>query len=106
MSGRSTAPCSDLLRLAVDVCRTGMLAVDEAGTIVLANREVERLFGYKRGELLHQRIETILPGGLRGWPVGRHDSQQDVRARRDEGAVARASHATALQASHATGLRK
>ena len=41
-----------------------MTAVD--GTIVLVNREVERLFGYSREELLGQKVELIVPEAHRG----------------------------------------
>src|SRR5207253_6716629 len=33
---------------------------------LLINREVERLFGYPRGELLGQPIELLVPARLRG----------------------------------------
>ncbi|HWC16617.1 MAG TPA: PAS domain S-box protein, partial [Terriglobales bacterium] len=40
-----------------------MLMVGENGTVILANSHCESLFGYERGELIHESIETILPGG-------------------------------------------
>src|SRR5689334_3398977 len=51
----------DLFRVAVDLSPSGLLAVDEKGTIVLANREVERLFGYARHELVGRPIELLVP---------------------------------------------
>jgi PAS domain S-box-containing protein len=42
-----------------------MIMVDESGTIELVNTETERVFGYAREELLHQRIETLLPARFR-----------------------------------------
>ncbi len=52
-------------RLAVEACPTGMVMTDSAGRIVLANTETERLFGYRRDELIGQSIEMLLPQRLR-----------------------------------------
>jgi PAS domain S-box-containing protein len=40
----------------------GILAVDPAGRIVLANAQAEELFAYCSNELIGQSIETLLPG--------------------------------------------
>ena len=40
-----------------------MLVADD-GTIVLANRQLERQFGYAPGELLGQPVEVVLPDAL------------------------------------------
>ncbi|MBI5168477.1 MAG: PAS domain S-box protein [Candidatus Eisenbacteria bacterium] len=61
MSELRSADSGDLFRLAFDLSPSGMLAVNEAGMILLANREIERLFGYERGELLGQSIDTLVP---------------------------------------------
>jgi hypothetical protein len=42
-----------------------MVLVDESGKIVLVNREIERMFGYRREELLGQSIETLVPERFR-----------------------------------------
>jgi PAS domain S-box-containing protein len=39
--------------------------VDRAGAVVLVNREVERLFGYDRSELLGKPIEALIPHRFR-----------------------------------------
>jgi PAS domain S-box-containing protein len=52
-------------RLAVEACPSGMVMTDSAGIIVLANTETERLFGYRRDELIGQSIETLVPEQLR-----------------------------------------
>jgi len=43
----------------------GVVIVDEAGQIVFVNAETERLFGYRRQELLGQPVEMLMPDSLR-----------------------------------------
>lgn len=43
----------------------GIVVASRAGTIVLCNRQAERLFGYESGELQGRPIETLLPAGSR-----------------------------------------
>lgn len=52
------------LRAAVESAPSGLLMVDAHGRIVLVNREIERLFGYPREELLGQPVELLVPEGL------------------------------------------
>lgn len=52
-------------RLAVEASPSGIVMVDEDGTILLANAELERMFGYERGELIGQRVERLIPGRFR-----------------------------------------
>jgi PAS domain S-box-containing protein len=42
-----------------------VLLIDSDGRIVLANRQVESLFGYDRAELLGQPVEQLVPEDLR-----------------------------------------
>lgn len=49
------------LRLVVEAAPTGMIMVDETGTIVLVNSQVERMFGYSRDELLGQTMDILVP---------------------------------------------
>ena len=48
-------------RAAVESCPNGMVLVDARGIMQLVNREVERMFGYAREELLGRSIEILVP---------------------------------------------
>src|SRR5262245_201467 len=49
------------LRAAIESAPSGLLMTDSTGTIILVNREIERLFGYSREELLGRPIEMLVP---------------------------------------------
>lgn len=55
----------DRLRQLVDCAPTGLISVDEAGTIVDVNPEAQRQFGYTAEELLSRSIEMLMPLHLR-----------------------------------------
>ena len=57
---------ADQFRLALEAATTGMLMVDRTGTIVLVNARVERLFGYRREELIDAPFEMLVPVRLPG----------------------------------------
>ena len=59
-----------LFRAVVEFSPHGVVIVNQAGEIVLANRETERLFGYERDELQGQRIEALVPKRFREGHVG------------------------------------
>jgi protein-histidine pros-kinase len=42
-----------------------MMMIDQNGTIVMVNTEIEHLFGYTREELIGQPIEILVPDRLR-----------------------------------------
>ncbi|MCX4188030.1 sensor histidine kinase [Methylophaga sp. OBS4] len=48
-------------RATIESAPTAMVMIDQTGTIVLINHELERLFGYSRDELLTQKIEILIP---------------------------------------------
>jgi PAS domain S-box-containing protein len=60
-------------RAVVESSPNGMVMIDREGKVVLVNREIERLFGYRRDELLGQPIEVLVPERLRG----RHPAFRD-----------------------------
>lgn len=59
-----------------------MVIVDSRGTIVLVNAQTEKLFGYKRGELLGQPIEVLVPDHFKAGHAGFRDGYSlDPRTR-------------------------
>jgi PAS domain S-box-containing protein len=60
----------DLLRAALESSPAGILMVDAGGRIVLVNREVERMFGYTREQMLGASVEMLVPERLREQHVG------------------------------------
>jgi PAS domain S-box-containing protein len=54
----------EMFRRAVESCPSGMVMADSAGRIVLVNGEIERMFGYRRSELIGQSVDMIVPGHL------------------------------------------
>lgn len=57
---------ADRFQLAVEASPNGILLVDAAGGIVLANACAERLFAYPCGELIGRRVEELIPERYRG----------------------------------------
>jgi hypothetical protein len=58
-------PSLDLFKLAFESSPSGKLVTDDAGTILLANKETERLFGYGPGELIGRPVDALVPQRLR-----------------------------------------
>ncbi len=66
----------------VELAPDGILVVDQGGTIVLANRRVEDLFGYARDALVGRRVEHLMPRRFRSAHLGhRHIYEADPRVR-------------------------
>ena len=53
---------ADQIRLALEATTTGMLMVDAIGSIVLVNAHAERLFGYRRDELINRARDDAAAG--------------------------------------------
>ncbi|MBF0159198.1 MAG: PAS domain S-box protein [Magnetococcales bacterium] len=71
----------------------GILIVDQHGTIVLTNAEVDRLFGYNTGELVGQPVEILVPVALRDRHVALRNDYLHSPAR-------------GRRSTHITGVRK
>lgn len=69
----------------VEAMPDGVVIVDYSGEMILVNREMERLLGYPREELLGQRVEMLLPGELRTMHEAHRDSYQEAPHRREMG---------------------
>ncbi|MGA9992759.1 MAG: PAS domain S-box protein [Thiobacillaceae bacterium] len=85
--------------MAVKANVNGVLVADMEGLIVMANPALERMFGYDKGELLGQPLETLLPEAERHQhtadraaylraPVARAmGTGRDLHGRRKDGSV-------------------
>jgi len=56
---------TEQFRLALEAAPIGMLMMDNTGTIVLLNAQIETLFGYSRDELLGRHTEMLIPKRFR-----------------------------------------
>jgi PAS domain S-box-containing protein len=54
------------LRALLESASEGIVAIDGENKILLVNAKSEKLFGYRREELVGQTVETLLPDDLRG----------------------------------------
>jgi PAS domain S-box-containing protein len=70
----------DILRSATEVCPFAIVMVEPLGKIVLANSELERMFGYAHDELIGQTIEILVPANLRA----QHTQHREQFAARSE----------------------
>ena len=55
---------TETFQLAIEASPAGVLVIDAAGTIHLVNAELERQFGYARGELLGRNVDLLVPEAL------------------------------------------
>ena len=81
---------SELFRPALEASPVAILIVGAEARIALVSRELERLFGYDRGELIGQPVEILLPEAMRQMHA-RHRAQfaqaPQPRAHADRGAL-------------------
>ena len=80
------APAERLFRIVVESSPSGVVMVDRRGTIVLVNRETERLFGYARDELVGKSIELLVPRRFRPSHPGERATFLDAPQTRAMGA--------------------
>ncbi|MGZ5867880.1 MAG: PAS domain S-box protein, partial [Xanthobacteraceae bacterium] len=64
-------------RLAVESCPSGMMMIDETGSIVMVNTEIERMFGYSHNQLIGQSVEVLVPERMRGQHLGHRTAFAD-----------------------------
>ena len=55
------------LRAVLNSAPDAMMVVDKDGTIIMANPQTGKLFGYDAAELLGSSVETLIPGRFRGF---------------------------------------
>jgi len=63
--GQSPAAGEDLLRTAVQATRDAIIAIDEAGLIVLFNPAAEKMFGRLPAQVLGQPLDELMPAEYR-----------------------------------------
>jgi len=72
---RDASAREHILARLVEVCPFSIIVVESSGTIVLANGETARMFGYDLGELIGQPVDILVPARLRAstclapWPI-------------------------------------
>ena len=62
----------DLSAVAVQAAPCGILAIDDTGSIILVNPEIERIFGYSAAELIGQPMEKLVPDRVRKTHAAHH----------------------------------
>jgi anti-anti-sigma factor len=79
---QTTALNQAVLLNLIDVLDDGVALADDDGTLTLANRQLEQMFGYEHGELLGQEVESLIPVELRSVHRGhRAGYAQELRDR-------------------------
>ena len=58
----------------IEAMPDGVVIVNLDGEMILVNRELERMHGYSRAELLGQPVEMLLPEAIRDLHITHRDS--------------------------------
>jgi hypothetical protein len=75
-------PTDQLVASLLEAAPDAIIAVDEAGRIVLVNAQTERMFGYRREDLVGRAVEELIPADLRtGHPTHRAAYMDSPRPR-------------------------
>ncbi len=69
-SERRVRETEQFFRGVLELAPDGLMVVDAAGIIQLANAQCEKLFGYPRAELIGQSVEILVPEKMRGGHAG------------------------------------
>jgi PAS domain S-box-containing protein len=65
-----TTPAESTFRQLLDAAPDAEVIINRSGEIVMVNLQVERFFGYRRQELLDQKIEVLMPERFRNTHTG------------------------------------
>ena len=65
MSTEPNRAVEQRLRAAIESAPSALILTESTGVIVLVNREVERMFGYSREDLLGRNIDVLVPDSVR-----------------------------------------
>lgn len=52
-------------RIALEASPNGMIMIDVTGKIILANRQIEDIFGYKKEDLFGKNVDILVPDDIR-----------------------------------------
>src|SRR5688572_2626534 len=64
----------DVFKGLLEAAPDAMVIVNQAGKIVLVNSQTEKLFEYKRNEILDQSVDMLVPERFRGNHIHHRDS--------------------------------
>ena len=64
-AGKTLAAADAQFRLIAEAASVAVFTIDEQSTVIFANSEVERLFGYKPDELIGGKLTVVMPEYLR-----------------------------------------